>query len=175
MLTCLNVEAHATLRTLANRALFVQEIQLIRLSRQRPLALGDVWKLPERRSLNAIRREFKYNVEERMFLLRAVVRMVWRPLLPLYSLKFLLEVSSIAEVVVTGYLLRYFDSTAEHPWYHGYGLTLVLLVIKVVAMQQHHIRELIEDEFSRVASAIRLEFFRLPLEPSGQRRLAHLF
>ncbi|KAJ2807519.1 ATP-binding cassette glutathione S-conjugate transporter ycf1 [Coemansia helicoidea] len=169
------MRAHAALRTLANRALFVQEIQLIRLSRQRPLVVGDVWKLPERLSLHAIRREFKCNVEEPMFLLRAIVRMVWRPLLPLLSLRFLLEVSSIAEAMVTGYLLQCFDSTSDYPWYYGYGIALALLVIKVVSMQQYHIRELIEGEFSRVASAIRLELFRLPLEPNGQRRLAHLF
>ncbi|KAJ2798961.1 hypothetical protein H4R21_003718, partial [Coemansia helicoidea] len=168
------MEAHSTLRTLAKRAFFVQEIQLIRLSRQRPLVLGDVWKLPERLSLNAIRREFKYNVEEPMFLLRAVARMVWRPMLPPLAIRFLMEVGSIAEVMVTGYLLRYFDSASEHPWYHGYGIALALLVIKWICLQRIHIRKLIEDEFSRVVDAIRLELFRLPLEPNSRRKLADI-
>ncbi|KAJ2804773.1 Multidrug resistance-associated protein 1, partial [Coemansia helicoidea] len=102
----------------------------------------------------------------------AVARMVWRPMLPLLAIRFLMEVGSIAEILVTGYLLRCFDSASEHRWYHGYSIAFVLLVIKGVCMQQFHIRELIEDEFSRVVSAIRLELFRLPLEPNGQRRLA---
>ncbi|KAJ2804710.1 Transporter of the ATP-binding cassette (ABC), partial [Coemansia helicoidea] len=174
MLACLSVEAHAALRMLAKKALFVQEIQLIRLSWQRPLTLSDVWKLPERCSLNTIRQEFKYNVAEPMFLLRAVVRMMWRPMLPLFAIQFLMEIGDVAGAMVTGYLLRCFDSASEYPWYYGYGIALVLLVIKGVCMQQFHIRGLIEDEFSRVVSAIRLELFRLPLEPNGQRMLADI-
>ncbi|KAJ2802144.1 hypothetical protein H4R21_002527 [Coemansia helicoidea] len=174
IIACLGVEAHAALRTLAKRAFFVEEIQLIRLSRQRPLALGDVWKLPERCSLNAIRREFKYNVEEPIFLLRAVARMVWRPLLPLLTIRFLMELGDVAETMATGYLLQCFDSTSEYPWYHGYGSAVVLLVIKVACMQKSRIDNLIEAEFSRVDNAIRLELFRLPLEPNGQRKFGDI-
>ncbi|KAJ2803850.1 hypothetical protein H4R21_001870, partial [Coemansia helicoidea] len=174
MLACLDTQAHAALRTLVNRAFFIQEIQLIRLSRQRPLVLSDVWKLPERFSLNAIRCEFKYNVAEPMFLLRAIVRMAWRPMLPLLAIQFLMEVGDVAEVIVTGYLLRCFDSASDYPWYHGYGIAMVLLVIKGVCLQHIHLRRQIRDEFSRVVSAIRLELFRLPLEPNGQRRLADI-
>ncbi|KAJ2796296.1 hypothetical protein H4R21_004770, partial [Coemansia helicoidea] len=156
-------------------AFFVEEIQLIRLSRQRPLALGDVWKLPERCSLNAIRREFKYNVEEPIFLLRAVARMVWRPLLPLLTIRFLMELGDVAETMATGYLLQCFDSASELPWYHGYGAALVLLLIRLACMQKSRIDNLIEAEFSRVETAVRLELFRLPLEPNGQRKLADTY
>ncbi|KAJ2804934.1 ATP-binding cassette glutathione S-conjugate transporter ycf1, partial [Coemansia helicoidea] len=171
---CLDAQTHATLLTLAKRTFFVQEIQLIRLSRKRPLVLGDVWNLPERLGLFAIQREFKYNVEEPMFLLRAIVRMAWRPMLPLLTIWFLMEAGSIAEVVVTGCLLRCFDSASDYPWYHGYGAALALLIIKMICLQHSHIRDLIRGELFRVVNAIRLELFRLPLEPNGQRRLADI-
>ncbi|KAJ2796308.1 hypothetical protein H4R21_004767, partial [Coemansia helicoidea] len=174
MFACLDAQAHAALRTLAKRVFFVQEIQLIRLSWRRPLTLGDVWKLPERLGLFTIQREFKYNVEEPMFLLRAIIRMVWRPMLPLLSLRFLMELGDVAEVMVTGYLLQCFDSASEYPWYHGYGAALVLLLIKAVCIQNSRIDNLIEDEFSRMENTIRFELFRLPLEPSGQRKLADI-
>ncbi|KAJ2714672.1 hypothetical protein H4R19_001601 [Coemansia spiralis] len=95
MLACLDAQTQAALRTLAKKALFVQEIQLIRLSRQRPLVLSDVWKVPERFSVNTLLREFKYNVEP-MFLLRATVRIIWRPMLPLITLQLLMEAADIA-------------------------------------------------------------------------------
>ncbi|KAJ2797210.1 hypothetical protein H4R21_004411, partial [Coemansia helicoidea] len=174
MLTCLDAQAHAALRTLAKRAFFVREIQLIRLGWQRPLVLGDVWKLPERFGLFTIQREFKYNVEEPMFLLRAVARMVWRPLLPLLTIRFLMELGDVVKAMVTGYLLQCFDSASEYPWYHGYGIALVLLVIKVACMQKSRVEDLIEREFFRVETAVRLELFRLPLEPNGQRKLADI-
>ncbi|KAJ2716654.1 hypothetical protein H4R19_000520 [Coemansia spiralis] len=173
MFACLDAQAQAALRTLAKTALFVQEIQLIRLSRQRPLVLGDVWKVPERFRLSTIRREFKYNVEEPMFLLRAIARLVWRPTLPLLAIQLLLELGTIAQVVLTGYLLRYFDSSSEYPWYYGYGMALVLLAVKVAGMLRGRLDDLIRAEMSRAADVIRLELFRLPLEPNGQRKLGY--
>ncbi|KAJ2709184.1 hypothetical protein H4R19_004382, partial [Coemansia spiralis] len=172
MLACLDAQTQAALRTLAKKALFVQEIQLILLSRQRPLVLGDVWKLPERFSINAIRREFKYNVEEPMFLLRAIVRMIWRPMLPLITLQLLMEAADIARVVVNGYLFRCFDYSSEYPWYYGYGVALIMLAVNLVYKQQVHLRQLVHAEMSRVPDAIKSELFRLPLEPNGQRKLA---
>ncbi|KAJ2714662.1 hypothetical protein H4R19_001608 [Coemansia spiralis] len=162
------------LRTLAKKALFVQEIQLILLSRQRPLVLGDVWKLPERFSVNTLLREFKYNVEEPLFLLRATVRMMWQPMLPLITLQLLMEAADIAQVVVTGYLFRYFDSSSEYPWYYGYGVTLGLLAVNMVYRQKFHLCHLVEAEMSRVPDAISAKLFRLPLEPNGQRKLADI-
>ncbi|KAJ2806882.1 ATP-binding cassette glutathione S-conjugate transporter ycf1 [Coemansia helicoidea] len=174
ILACLDVEAHASLLTLAKRAFFVQEIQLIQLSWQRPLVLSDAWKLPERLSLHTVRREFKYNVREPMFLLWAVARMVWRPMLPLLSLRFLIETCKVAHVMVIGYLFQCFDSASEYPWYHGYGAALALFVIKVACAQDRRIDYLIDGEFSRVENAIRFELFRLPLKPNGQRKFGDI-
>ncbi|KAJ2715812.1 ATP-binding cassette glutathione S-conjugate transporter ycf1 [Coemansia spiralis] len=174
MFACLDAQTQAALRTLAKRALYVQEIQLIRLSRQRPLVLGDLWKVPERFSVNTLRREFKYNVEEPMFLLRAIVRMMWRPMLPLVTLQLLMEAADIAQVVATGYLFRCFDYSSEYPWYYGYGVALVMLAVNLVYRQKFHLRQLVHAEMSRLPDAISAELFRLPLEPNGQRKLADI-
>ncbi|KAJ2709700.1 hypothetical protein H4R19_004118, partial [Coemansia spiralis] len=174
MFACLDAQAQAALRTLAKKALYVQEIQLIRLSRQRPLVLGDVMNVSERFRLSTIRREFKYNVEEPMFLFRAIARLVWRPVLPLLAIQLLIELGAIAQVVLTGYLLRYFDSASEYPWYYGYGVALVLLAVKVAGILKSRLYRLIRAEMSRAADAIRLELFRLPLEPNGQRKFGNI-
>ncbi|KAJ2711476.1 hypothetical protein H4R19_003229 [Coemansia spiralis] len=168
------LNAQAALRTLAKKALYVQEIQLIRLSRQRPLVLGDLWKVPERFRLSTIRREFKYNVEEPMFLFRAIGRLVWRPMLPLLAIQLLMELGAVVEVVLTGYLHRYFDSASEYLWYYGYGMALVLLAVKVAGMQNSRLDDLISAEMSRAEGAICLELFRLPLEPNGQRKFGNI-
>ncbi|KAJ2712052.1 ATP-binding cassette glutathione S-conjugate transporter ycf1, partial [Coemansia spiralis] len=174
MFACLDAQTQVALRALANKALYVQEIQLIMLSRQRPLVLDDVWKLPKRFSVNTLLREFKYNVEEPMFLLRATVRMMWRPMLPLITLMLLMEATDIARVVVTGYLFRCFDSSSEYPWYYGYGVVLAMLAVNLVYKQKDHLGELVEAKMSRVPGAISAELFRLPLEPNGQRKLADI-
>ncbi|KAJ2800325.1 hypothetical protein H4R21_003222, partial [Coemansia helicoidea] len=86
-----------------------------------------------------------------------------------------MELGDVVKVMVTGYLFRCFDSASEFPWYHGYGAALALLLIRLACMQKSRIDNLIGGEFSRVETAVRLELFRLPLEPNGQRKLADTY
>ncbi|KAJ1729748.1 hypothetical protein LPJ61_003376 [Coemansia biformis] len=173
MLASLDEQSLATLRILGKKALYSQEIQLIRLGRLRPLALSDVWQLPERFRLSTIQREFVYNVDEPMFLLRAIVRLTWRPMIPLLALEMLTELTDILEVMTSGYLLRCFDASSDHPWYYGYCAALGLLVTRFICSQTIHISRHMEVEVKRAAHAIQLELFRLPLIRNDQRRFGH--
>ncbi|KAJ1721350.1 hypothetical protein LPJ61_006053, partial [Coemansia biformis] len=169
MLASLDEQSLATLRILGKKALYAQEIQLIRLGRLRPLALSDVWQLPERFRFSTIQREFVYNVDEPMFLLRAIVRLTWRPMIPLLALEMLAELADIFEVVASGYLLSCFDASSDYPWYYGYCAALGFMVARFICSQQGLISHHRKVEVKRAACAIQLELFRLPLIRNGQR------
>ncbi|KAJ1728734.1 ATP-binding cassette glutathione S-conjugate transporter ycf1, partial [Coemansia biformis] len=170
----LDEQSLATLCILGEKALYVQEIQLICLGRLRPLALSDVWQLPERFCLSTIQCEFVYNVDEPMFLLQAIVRLTWRPMILLLALEMLTELTDIFEVMVSGYLLRCFDASSGYPWYYGYCAALGLLVTRFICSQTIHISRHMEVEVKRAAHAIQLELFRLPLIRNGQRSFGHI-
>ncbi|KAJ1731945.1 hypothetical protein LPJ61_002284, partial [Coemansia biformis] len=115
MLANLDEQSLATLRILGKKLPYVQEIQLIRLGRLRPLTPSDVWQLPRRYRVLATHREFVYNVDEPMFLLRAIVRMVWRPMVPLLALQMLAEMIDVVEIMASGFLFRCFDAPLDYP------------------------------------------------------------
>ncbi|KAJ1725999.1 hypothetical protein LPJ61_005493, partial [Coemansia biformis] len=174
ILANLEEQSLTTLRVLGEKALYVQAILLIRLGRLRPLALSDVWQLPERFRISTIQREFVYNVDEPMFLLRAILRLIWRPMIPLLALEMLAELADIFEVMASGYLLSCFDASSDYPWYYGYCAALGLLVASLSSSQQIHISHHVEVEVKRATCAIQLELFRLPLIRNDQRGFGHI-
>ncbi|KAJ2307486.1 Multidrug resistance-associated protein 1, partial [Coemansia sp. RSA 2705] len=163
LLLHLDSRSRSTVRMLRDKLLFTQERQLIRLNRIRELVFEDVWHLPERFRLHAIRGEFKYDVNESLFLLRAIVRMVWRPLLPLYVVRMLLQSTEVIEVLLESRVLHCLDSPANYAWYHGYVAALCLLLLKAAETQCSRLRDHIDIEVSRAMRAVELEIFRLPL------------
>ncbi|KAJ2776100.1 ATP-binding cassette glutathione S-conjugate transporter ycf1, partial [Coemansia javaensis] len=170
VLTSLDAQTQSTLRMLGRRLLYVQEIQLIRLHKLRELTLDDVWQLPKHFQLGEIQREFTYDVNEPMFVVRAIVRMLWRPVMPLLALKSLVDTVPLAEISIRGYLMRCLSAPSEHPWYHGVGAALALLLVDTASQSMNQISRQLSLEFSRAIRAVEVELFRLPLIRNSQRR-----
>ncbi|KAJ2238619.1 hypothetical protein GGI13_008297, partial [Coemansia sp. RSA 455] len=61
------------------------------MQKLRPLTFDDIWPPPERFQLRTAYSEFKYNTEESYFVLRAIFRMMWRPMIPVYIVGLLLQ------------------------------------------------------------------------------------
>ncbi|KAJ2785146.1 hypothetical protein H4R18_000734 [Coemansia javaensis] len=133
VLTSLDAQTQSTLRMLGRRLLYVKEIQLIRLHRLRELTLNDFLQLPRRFQLGEIQREFTYDVNEPMFLAKAIARMLWRPVMPLLALKTLVDTVPLAEISIKGYLIRCLSAPSEHPWHHGVGAALALFFVTMVS------------------------------------------
>ncbi|KAJ2841743.1 hypothetical protein IWW36_006154 [Coemansia brasiliensis] len=101
LMTNLDPRSQSTLQMLKTKFLFEQERQLIRLGQIRDLVFEDIWQLPEKFRLQVLCNEFSYNVDEPLFLLRAIVRMIWRPLLPLYVLRMLLQSIDVVQIMLS--------------------------------------------------------------------------
>ncbi|KAJ2796576.1 ATP-binding cassette glutathione S-conjugate transporter ycf1, partial [Coemansia helicoidea] len=159
----LDPQSRATLGVLATKLLLVQEIHLIRLSRLRTLTLDDIWPLPERYRMDAIRHEFHYNIDEPLFLVRAALRMVWRPLLPLVIVDSMLQMLDVVAIVAEARMLRCLDSPADYPWYQGYLAALTVCLVRLVQELHPRVKDHIAAEVGRVRRAVELELFRIPL------------
>ncbi|KAJ1732606.1 ATP-binding cassette glutathione S-conjugate transporter ycf1, partial [Coemansia biformis] len=165
LLTNLDNQEMTTLRRLAAKLSFAHEIHLIRLCRLRELVLGDVWQLPARYRLASIQTEFTYNAGETLFLLRAIVRMVWRPVAPLVILASLLGMLTIVEGHLDRHIYDQLTAPSQYPWYHGILAALYRQILFTARLQHSHICNYIYNELSRAARAIKLELFRL--SPTG--------
>ncbi|KAJ2077126.1 ATP-binding cassette glutathione S-conjugate transporter ycf1 [Coemansia sp. RSA 988] len=167
-LTNLDPQSQCMQDTLVNKVLFMQKRQLIRLGKLCDLVLEDMWQLPVRLRLEVIHSEFKYNVNEPLFLIRAILRMIWRPLLPIYALVALLSIADILEVMISSYVLHCLDAPLDHLWFQGYCAAFCLLLLKMSGNQRTRVGDYAEMEISRATRALKLAIFRLPLIRKGQ-------
>ncbi|KAJ2502988.1 Multidrug resistance-associated protein 1 [Coemansia sp. RSA 1972] len=163
LLAHLDTRSQNTLRLLSRKLMYKQEWQLIKLNQLREIVFDDIWELPERFRLHVICGEFTYNVNEPLFLIRAIARMVWRPLLPLCILQMLVQSLSVLEVVLESRVLHCLDSVSDYAWHHGYVAALALLCLKAADTQRSRLKDYINSEIDRAFSAVELELFRLPL------------
>ncbi|KAJ2829936.1 Multidrug resistance-associated protein 1 [Coemansia erecta] len=163
VLSNLDKRSQSTMRFLADKVLYSQERQLIGLNRIRELVFADIWELPERLRLGIIRTEFTYDIDEPLFLLQAVVRMVWRPLLPLSIMHMLVQSLDVVVVILGSRILHCLDSPTEYAWYDGYVAALGLLLIKASETQRMRVMDYISVEIERAFQAVELEIFRMPL------------
>ncbi|KAJ1730248.1 hypothetical protein LPJ61_003116, partial [Coemansia biformis] len=169
MLASLGEQGTDMLHAILNKVFFVQEIQLVRLSKLRALTLADVWQLPERFRLATVRQEFVYNVNEPQFLLRAVARMMWQPVLLQVVLRSLSHMVDIIKPAAQSSLLYYLYASSDHPWYYGYVAATGMLVVDLAAARLNSFRGYAEAEMARASSALELELFRLPLTRNNER------
>ncbi|KAJ2079270.1 Multidrug resistance-associated protein 1 [Coemansia sp. RSA 988] len=151
------------LRMVADKATYVQERRLINLSNVQKLVLADIQQLPKRFHLKTTRGEFKYNIDEPLFLIRAIIRMIWRPMLVPYLIISITQIVDIIEVMISGYMVSCIDMPSEHMWHQGYNAALSLMILRLLNAQRHQIRMYANDEVSRVADIVKFEIYRLPL------------
>ncbi|KAJ2782500.1 Multidrug resistance-associated protein 1 [Coemansia javaensis] len=162
--------AHQALRVLASRAFFVREIRLIRLNRLRKLALDDIWELPSRLKAEDLRRRFTYDVNERFFLARAIVRLMWRPLLPLVMLHAATNVLSFARFAARAHVAACISAPASYPWYYGCAAILCEFLASAACSRAERTISYIWDEVALTSRVLSLELFCLPLTRANGRR-----
>ncbi|KAJ1770884.1 hypothetical protein LPJ74_002780 [Coemansia sp. RSA 1843] len=83
----------------------------------------DLDELPWRMNLSSIAKEFKYNVNESFFVIRAIFRATWRPMIPIYILDSLLNIATVGEIFhniksikMFGWERMYVDRRLQKHW-----------------------------------------------------------
>ncbi|KAJ2894311.1 ATPase-like protein, partial [Coemansia aciculifera] len=169
VLANLDFRSQQQLSSVMTMVTYRQERRLVALSRLRELTLDDIWALPERFRLRNAYGEFTYNTDEPLFLIRAILRMSWRPMIPIYIAESLLKTVAVATTALNSSVLHCLDSPESSAWYKGY-VTMVLLVLsKVLEMQKEQVAKYAAAETLRVTDSVKLELLRLPLTKCGRK------
>ncbi|KAJ2536595.1 Multidrug resistance-associated protein 1 [Coemansia sp. RSA 1935] len=149
---------------------FTQERHLVRTQNERDLTIDDIPELPSSHQLQNICNEFTYDVNERLFLLRAIYRTVWPSLVPLFMADMLVKGIDMVRILLDGYVMHCLDAPDSHKWYEGYVAALLMLVLKAVQTKTQDINNTTVVGWERVSTALDHEFLRLPLAAGGLRR-----
>ncbi|KAJ2741929.1 Canalicular multispecific organic anion transporter 1, partial [Coemansia sp. BCRC 34301] len=169
VLANLDMRSQQQLSSVVQKVTYQQEWRLVTLRRLRELTLDDVWALPERFRLRTAYSEFTYNTEEPLFLIRAILRMSWRPMIPIYIAESLLKTVAVVTTTLNSSVLHCLDSPGSSAWYKGYVAMILLVLSKLLEMQRDQVAKYASAETSRVTDAIKLELLRLPLTKSGRK------
>ncbi|KAJ2802773.1 ATP-binding cassette glutathione S-conjugate transporter ycf1, partial [Coemansia helicoidea] len=116
----------------------------------------------------------EYNSGERLFLLRAIARMVGWRMAPLYVADCVLQLAAVGEALAGGLVLRQLDAPAGGTAMavQAAGAAVLLLGLRAVGQQSSRVAHLVNLEWHRVARALELEFLWQPLRDHGLRRNA---
>ncbi|KAJ1839045.1 hypothetical protein LPJ73_006888, partial [Coemansia sp. RSA 2703] len=147
-----------------------QARRLVRLSKIGGLTLDELQHLPERLRLRNAYNDFKYDTRESLFLIRAIVRMIWRPLIPIYIADSLTQAFSIISRKLDSQILQILDDTTKNQWHKGYAIALAVTLCKLVSGQLSNVSNFSSNETERVTNALKLELFRLPLLRNGMQK-----
>ncbi|KAJ1665969.1 Canalicular multispecific organic anion transporter 1 [Coemansia sp. RSA 1646] len=170
LLANLDMQSQIILEDLKHMLLFTQERRLLSVRKDRDIKLDDLEDIPERLRLRSVAKEFKYNVDESFFVIRAIFRSIWRPMIPVYILDSLLSIAGVGSSILNSRILHLIDLPSEHSWYEGYGIIALAFCVNILTKQFNRIQSRINDESERISKAVQLELFRLPLTNAGLRK-----
>ncbi|KAJ2395778.1 hypothetical protein GGI23_004174, partial [Coemansia sp. RSA 2559] len=170
LLANLDAQGQGILDDLKRMLLFTQERRLFSIQKVREIKLDDLEEVPERLRLRTVAKEFKYNVNESFFVLRAIFRSIWRPMIPIYILDSLVSIVGVGSSILNGRILHLIDSPSEHTWYEGYTVLALAFCVNILTKQFNRLQSRTNDESGRIVKAVELELFRLPLTNTGLRK-----
>ncbi|KAJ1672224.1 Multidrug resistance-associated protein 1 [Coemansia sp. RSA 25] len=146
---------------------FAQLRELGALQKLRKLMLDDLWPLPERYHLRNAYNELVLNPSESFFLIRAIIRMIWKPMIPIQIARMLFQLLPIFKAVLNGYIYECLDSPDSNIYYRAYMAAAGLLLVEFLDKQKCHIEGYAKLEETRVKEVLKLELARQPLIYSG--------
>ncbi|KAJ2075197.1 hypothetical protein GGH13_000783 [Coemansia sp. S155-1] len=122
------------------------------LQKLRELTLDDLWPVPERFQLRNAYAELTINTNESLFLIRAIIRMVWKPMIPIHVAGMLFKLLPIMKTMLNGYIYHCLDSSDSAVYYKAYMAAVGIILIELLDMQKKHLKEYIDKEKARYAS-----------------------
>ncbi|KAJ2046057.1 ABC transporter C member 13 [Coemansia sp. S16] len=141
------------------------------LQKLRELTLDDLWPVPERFQLRNAYAELTINTNESLFLIRAIIRMVWKPMIPIHVAGMLFKLLPIMKTMLNGYIYHCLDSSDSAVYYKAYMAAVGIILIELLDMQKKHLKEYIDKEKARVKNVLELELVRKPLMQPGLKRI----
>ncbi|KAJ2455809.1 hypothetical protein GGF42_003355 [Coemansia sp. RSA 2424] len=167
VLANLDLSSKVLLASVMKDVSFAQLRELGALQKLRKLTLDDLWPLPERYHLRNSSPELKLDTDEPLFLVRAILRMIWKPMIPIHIARMLFQLLPIFKAVLNGYIYECLDSPDNSIYYKAYMAAVGLLLVEFLDKQKCHIEGYAKLEETRVQEVLKLELARQPLIHSG--------
>ncbi|KAJ1903954.1 hypothetical protein LPJ71_005000, partial [Coemansia sp. S17] len=142
----------------------------MKLHKLRQITLDDMWPLPERFQLRNAYSEFNYNTNESYFVLRAIFRMMWRPMVPVYIVGLLLQFIPLLQIKLNSGIMHNVDDLSNYSMYMIAVDVARIMIVQLLDSQQSVANQYLENEMDRANNAIEIEMFRLPLQRLGLRK-----
>ncbi|KAJ2012174.1 hypothetical protein GGI14_005910, partial [Coemansia sp. S680] len=125
---------------------------------------NDLWPLPERFQLRTAYSEFKLNTNESYFVIRAIFRMMWRPMIPVYIVGLLLQLIPLIKLKLDSSIMHNVDDLSNYSMYMIIADIARIMIFQLLNNQQRIARQYIENEIVRAQNVIDIERFRMPLQ-----------
>ncbi|KAJ2018982.1 hypothetical protein GGI06_002619, partial [Coemansia sp. S85] len=139
----------------------------MKLHRLRQVTVDDLWPLSERYQLRTAYSDFKLNTSESYFVIRAIFRMMWRPMIPVYIVGLLLQFIPLLRIKLNSNIMRNVDDLSNYSMLMIVADIARVVVVQLLDNQQSVARQFIQKEMARAENAIDIELFRLPLQRMG--------
>ncbi|KAJ2069284.1 hypothetical protein GGI08_000437, partial [Coemansia sp. S2] len=142
----------------------------MKLHKLRQVMLDDMWPLPERFQLRNAYSEFKYNTNESYFVLRAIFRMMWRPMIPVYIVGLLPQLTPLLQIKLNSSIMHNVDDLSNYSMYMIVADVARIMIVQLLDNQQSIANQYLGNEVDRARNALDIEMYRLPLQRLGLRK-----
>ncbi|KAJ2051746.1 ABC transporter C member 13 [Coemansia sp. S16] len=143
---------------------YAQERYLHKLQKLRQVTFNDLWPLPERFKLRTAYGELKFNKNESYFVIRAIFRMMWRPMIPVYTVGLLLQFLPLLRIKLNSSIMHNVDDLSNYSMYMIVADVARIMIVQLLNNQQNIAQQYIKNEMSRAQNAFNIEMFRMPLQ-----------
>ncbi|KAJ2728220.1 Multidrug resistance-associated protein 1, partial [Coemansia sp. BCRC 34962] len=123
---------------------FTQVRQLNATQKLRKLTMADLWQLPERYQLRNAYADLVINTGEPFFLFRAIVRTIWKPMIPIHVARMLFQTVPIVRAILNGLVYQCLDSSENSGFYKAYMAAAGLILVELLEGQKLHLSEMHE-------------------------------
>ncbi|KAJ2071059.1 hypothetical protein GGH13_003608 [Coemansia sp. S155-1] len=164
VLANLDASSKSLLHQVFQQCTYAQERYLHKLQKLRQVMPNDLWPLPERFQLRTAYSEFKLNTNESYFVIRAIFRMMWRPMIPVYIVGLLLQLIPLIKLKLDSSIMHNVDDLSNYSMYMIIADIARIMIFQLLNNQQRIARQYIENEIVRAQNAIDIERFRMPLQ-----------
>ncbi|KAJ2726310.1 Canalicular multispecific organic anion transporter 1 [Coemansia sp. Benny D115] len=146
-----------------------------RVNRDQPVLTSDE-RIPERDSAKHLMAELQYDPHERLFVVRAIMRMAIPAYAPVFVTEQLMAAVDYAQTVLMTRVLASIDNPQSQPLADSLMLVSALCAAQLIKAQSIRVTNWRTEEISRISRSIELAVFFAPLRAgAGPLRSAHVF
>ncbi|KAJ2062021.1 ABC transporter C member 13 [Coemansia sp. S146] len=113
----------------------------MKLHKLRQVTLEDMWPLPERFQLRTAYSELSFNTNESYFVIRAIFRMMWCAMIPVYTVGLLLQFLPLLRIKLNSGIMQNVDDLSNYSMYMIIADVTGIMIVQLLDNQQSIARD----------------------------------